>query len=142
MSVTQLFQQANALDYNLSNGMHPVSEMKGPGFFPGCIGTVKETIPLEGLSIMVVGQDFDTEANHKKIDAEKGEIGKNTTWRNLKTLLKSININQEQCFFTNAYMGLRPDSGKETTKNTGTSPAAQKVQKLLPNSVMNFLKHN
>lgn len=105
MKIKQLFEQANALEYSHSNGMHPVSEMKGPGFFPGCIGTVRNDISLKALSVMVVGQDFDTAENHKNIkDIEKGEVEKNTTWRNLKQLLKEININPEQCFFTNAIL--------------------------------------
>lgn len=140
MIVSELFQQANALDYTHSNGMHLVSQMKGPGFFPGCIGTIKKDTPLKGLSVMVVGQDFDTEANHKKIDAEKGEVEKNTTWRNLKKLLDEINIDPEQCFFTNAYMGLRPDSGNGTTKNTGTSPAAQKGAEPFAKQCYEFFK--
>lgn len=140
MLLNELFIKANALDYTHSNGMYPISTMKGPGFFPGCIGTIKKNIPLENLAIMLVGQDFDTEANHQKIDAEKGEVEKNTTWRNLKRLLDEINIDPEQCFFTNAYMGLRPNSGKETKKNTGTSPAAQKGAEAFAKECYEFFK--
>lgn len=35
---------------------------------------------------MVLGQDFETESNHKLINVDKGEIDNNTTWRNLKIL--------------------------------------------------------
>ena len=127
MNLSQLFEASKHLNYAHSNGMLPVEEMRGPGFFPGCTGTIDSRPDITGLRVMVLGQDFDTEANHKCIDKSKGEIENNKTFRNLKKLLGELDIDEKECFFTNAYMGLRPDDNKDAkTKNTGTSPAARK----------------
>ena len=127
MNLSQLFEASKHLNYAHSNGMLPVEEMRGPGFFPGCTGTIDSRQDITGLRVMVLGQDFDTEANHKRIDKSQGEIENNTTFRNLRKLLTQLDINVKDCFFTNAYMGLRPDNNKEgKTINTGTSPAAKK----------------
>lgn len=126
MNLPQLFRQSKTLNYTHSNGMIPVEEMKDPGFFPGCTGTINSRPDISGLRFMVVGQDFDTAANHQLIDPSKGEIDNNTTWRNLRKLLSELGIKETDCFFTNAYMGLQPDHNNEKTKNTGPSPAAKK----------------
>lgn len=137
--LSYLFEEAKKLDYSQSNGMVCVDRMKGPGFFPGCAGTIDNRQNISGLPEMVLGQDFDTEANHKLIDENKGEIDKNTTWRNLKLLLKDLNIDRSDCFFTNAYMGLRPSS-QEVTKNTGQSPAAKRGAGVFANECYEFFK--
>ena len=118
-----LFSEMQKLDFVQSNGMATIPEMKGPGFFPGCIGTIKHDVNIKDVDVMVLGQDFDSLENYKKIDAKKGEIENNTTWRNLKTLLDDLKIDQPNCFFTNVYMGLR----SESKKNTGASPASKKA---------------
>lgn len=125
MHVDELYNQASALDYSKANGMLSVSAMRGPGFFPGCIGTVKPVNNLDGLPIMVLGQDFDTKANHAKINELAGEIETNTTWRNLIQLFIDLKLDTGNAFFTNAYMGLRPEERTAKTKNTGQSPAAR-----------------
>ena len=51
--------------------------MKGPGFFPGCIGTINHDVNIKDVDVMVLGQDFDSLENYKKIDAKKGEIENN-----------------------------------------------------------------
>ena len=121
--VEALFNEMQKLDFTLSNGMETIPEMKGPGFFPGCIGTINDNVDIKDVDVMVLGQDFDTLENYNNIVSAKGEIEKNTTWRNLNTLLHDLNIDQANCFFTNAYMGLR----SESKKNTGASPASKKA---------------
>ena len=121
--VNNLFSEMQKLDFVQSNGMATIPEMKGPGFFPGCIGTINHDVNIKDVDVMVLGQDFDSLENYKKIDAKKGEIENNTTWRNLKTLLDDLKIDQANCFFTNVYMGLR----SENKKNTGASPASKKA---------------
>ena len=141
MSLFELFEKSKQLNYDKANGMIKVTEMKGPGFFPGCTGTIYSREDISGLSFMVLGQDFDTQANHKQINPEKGEIDKNTTWRNLRKLLKEVGINEKECFFTNAYMGLRPDNNKDAkTKNTGKSPAAKKGAEAFSDQCIEFFK--
>jgi len=116
--INQLFQKANQLNYDEDCGMVMVEKTKGPGFFPGCVGLYDIDRGNTEKLIMVVGQDFDTKENHKKL-TEEGEVNSNPTWRNLKKLLDDIHIDKNDCFFTNAYMGLR----KNALKNTGPSPA-------------------
>ncbi len=140
MHIDELFKQANALDYSKANGMLKVSAMRGPGFFPGCIGTVKSVDNLDGFPIMVLGQDFDTKANHDNIDELKGEIEKNTTWRNLLQLFKDLELETSKAFFTNAYIGLRPETGSGKTKNTGASPAARPGAEGFASACYNFFK--
>jgi hypothetical protein len=99
--------------------MIPVKEMQGPGFFPGCNGFHNHESGFADRFVMVVGQDFDTELNYKKL-GEKGEVESNATWRNLRKLLDDIGIQKHNCFFTNVYMDLRKEEiGK--LKNTGPS---------------------
>lgn len=120
--VQVLFDEMLKLDFTFSNGMKKNCEMKGPGFFPGCIGIISQNVNISEGNVMVLGQDFDTYKKHQEIKPEVGEIENNATWRNLKKLLSDINIDPTKCFFTNAYMGLR----SEGTKNTGASPASKK----------------
>ena len=141
MNLSQLFEESNLLDYDHSNGMIAVEEMRGPGFFPGCTGTIDSRQDITGLRVMVLGQDFDTASNHKLIDKSKGEIDTNTTWRNLKKLLADLKINETECFFTNAYIGLRRDNNKNAkTKNNGTSPAAKRGAENFANDCYQFFK--
>jgi len=112
-----LFEKASQLHYDEFCGMTMVKEMKGPGFFPGCNGLQDNKSDSFDRFVMVVGQDFDTEENYQNI-GEKGEVDSNTTWRNLRKLLKDIHIPENFCFFTNAYMGLRKNG-----RNIGQSPA-------------------
>ena len=121
--IKALFNEMQKLDFFHSNGMETIPKMKGPGFFPGCIGTIDDNVDIKDVDVMVLGQDFDTLANYKKIHEIEGEITKNKTWQNLKTLLGELKIDFDNCFFTNAYMGLRSDS----KKNTGASPASKKA---------------
>jgi uracil-DNA glycosylase len=115
--IETLFEKAKQLHYDECCGMKVVDKMKGSGFFPGCTGFHNNPSDIKNTFVMVVGQDFATEEYHQKI-GDKGEVDSNTTWRNLKTLLKDIRIDEDICFFTNAYIGLRKNG-----KNTGQSPA-------------------
>lgn len=134
--IKALFSEMRKLDFAHSNGMETIPEMKGSGFFPGCIGTVNDNIDIGDADVMVLGQDFDSLENYKKIDAKIGEIENNTTWCNLKTLLDDLKIHQANCFFTNAYMGLR----SESKKNTGASPASKKAAKIFGSECYLFFK--
>jgi uracil-DNA glycosylase len=118
--IEKLFKKASQLNYDNSCGMVKVDEMQGAGFFPGCYGTSDTKSNSNNKFVMVLGQDFDTYANYQRL-TKKGEVDSNTTWRNLKILLKDIHIDENICFFTNVYMGLR----KEGVKNTGPSPATK-----------------
>ena len=88
-------------------------------FFPGGKGTFGNGNIISDKDIMILGQDFDCEKN-LKISKENGkeDIVKNPTWRNLIKVLNELEISVDNCFFTNAIMGVR-----EGDKGTGKSPA-------------------
>jgi uracil-DNA glycosylase len=85
--------------------------LPGTGFFPGALG-IWNPQPTENAhrppvgGIMVVGHNFDSEAGFARSHLRPGENMRGPTWRNLLAFLRSVNIAPEQCFFTNAYVGL------------------------------------
>ncbi len=109
------------LPYELANMVEVTSKMNvsGKAFFPVGRGLWKEEDEkLLGKTVMILGQDFDNEDNIKPVLERGGEDVKiNSTWRNLRAVLKKVEIPLDQCFFTNAVMGVR----KENFKNTGPS---------------------
>jgi uracil-DNA glycosylase len=64
---------------------------------------------------MILGRDFDTKDNHCEA-VKAGEEVLTGTWTNLLELLSKAGIDPTECFYTNAYMGLRDES---STTNTG-----------------------
>ena len=94
-------------------------EIPNRAFFPGGKGTFNNDDNISGKEIMIIGQDFDSEKNHK-ISIKNGEenIVKNPTWRNLGLILKELNISPNNCFFTNVILGIRKGN-----KAIGKSPA-------------------
>lgn len=116
----RLFEAARDLPYPA--GMVPVTKrIHGLSFFPGGRGLYhvdSEPPPFPFGGVMVVGQDFDTQEGFDQSWAAKGESPTGATWRQLLSLLRSAGIAPEQCFFTNAYMGLRVNA----KSNTGVSP--------------------
>lgn len=57
---------------------------------------------------MIVGHNFDSEAGFERSFNRGGENFNGSTWRNLLTFLKQVEISPEWCFFTNAFVGLQP----------------------------------
>lgn len=112
----------------------PDIRLKGTAFFSAGDGVYKEnneTIKSH-YPIMVVGQDYDNQDNFYKVQklSNQSELdNKNTTWRNLIKILGEDVV--KKSFFTNAIMGLRVES----TKNTGVSVAFKKGNE-------NFLQEN
>ena len=78
----------------------------------------KNKFPHNG--IMVLGQDWGNEKGLEKAIKEKeGDEIKNPTWRNLFAFLDELDIKRNECFYTNAIMGVR----KGDKKPIGKSPA-------------------
>jgi hypothetical protein len=99
----------------------PNDRIEGTAFFPGGDG-LYEHKGFEKTEIMILGQDFDNEENFAKSVERKSEEG-NRTWNNLIRILTTHDVvSMEKYFFTNAIMGLRLG----TTKNTGRSKAFSK----------------
>ncbi len=105
-------------------------EIKGFSFFPGGKGTYydSEESPDKSEKIsdkeyMILGHDWGTLSYYNK-DMNKPESKKDPTdptCRNLKNLLEQVNIKPENCFFTNAILGVRKD-----IKITAKPPAFEK----------------
>ena len=66
--------------------------------------------------VMILGHNFDSEAGYRESLRTQHEL-ESQTWWNLLPLLRSVDIQPEDCFFTNAYMGLI-----EGEENTGEFP--------------------
>ena len=99
--------------------------LPGTGFFPGGSGlwnTVRDqplpAMPIGG--IMVLGHDFHSEDAFRRSLQAGTEVKLSPTWPNLLALLKDAGVDPAQCFFTNAFMGLRRGS-----QNTGRFPGAR-----------------
>jgi len=72
--------------------------------------------PLSQRPIVIVGHNWGTPRDHDWAYGERSEYEerwpeskrrKCTTWWNLLPILRGANIGPEQCYFTNAYMGLK-----------------------------------
>ena len=107
----------------------PVPKMlSGTAFFPGGAGlwlgysgswyTPSDRPDMPKGKVMILGHNFDSEEGYKETRCLEGQHELySPTWCNLLDLLRRVGIQQKDCFFTNAYMGLM--KGK---KNTGEFP--------------------
>ena len=107
-------------------GVLPVPErIRGTAFFPGGSGLwgARPDTPLPAMptgGVMILGQDFHSESGYRRSLAAGSESLSSPTWRNLLPVLTGAGIAPEQCFFTNAYMGLRAGN-----RATGRFPGAR-----------------
>jgi|SRR5579871_661730 uracil-DNA glycosylase len=97
---------------NYPNGTIKIpGRILGTAFFPGGSG-LWNTQPNHALpsmpfgGVMVIGNNFDSEAGFEYSFNHLGEDLNGATWRNLLAFLKEVKIPPEECFFTNAYVGL------------------------------------
>lgn len=91
-----------------------IPSIAGPAFFPGGTGVVLgrdvrlrrsvTTLPRGG--VMVLGHNFHNVTSYERSLAHGREDDNNPTWRNLTALLDACGLSIEQCFLTNALMGL------------------------------------
>ena len=111
------------------SGVKPVPKMlSGTAFFPGGSGlwlgysgswyTLSDRPDMPKEKVMILGHNFDSEVGYKYTESlkEQHEL-ESHTWRNLRELLRETDIQLEDCFFTNAFMGLIEGEG-----NTGEFP--------------------
>lgn len=115
--IKSLFEEAkNITSYSLADMKLIAGEITGISFFPGGKGTFDESELISDKDYMMLGQDWGTYPEFI-IDVEKGQenIRTNATWVNLLKLLKNeaLNIDPNNCFFTNAILGVR-EKGKST----------------------------
>lgn len=111
------------------------ARIAGTAFFPGGYGVwnpggLYPPPPLRVGGVMVLGQDFHSRAGFERSLGSGGEVTAGlrgtsrmvSTWRHLLPLLKEAGISPEECFFTNAYMGLRAEATA-----TGRFPGSRDV---------------
>jgi hypothetical protein len=88
----------------------------GTAFFPGgtglwrgdtCFRPVPEYFP--DSPVMVVAHNFDSIDAHDEYKRKGGEV-LSFFWSRLKDYLEQARISPDDCFFTNALMGLKPGS--------------------------------
>jgi hypothetical protein len=96
-----------------------------PSFFPGGRGYTSRFFPKS--PVMFVGHNFDTDDGFRDSVARGHEdYVKMKTWINMRgAFLPAANISEDDCFFTNFYLGAiihpEPKVGKKKSKtNTGT----------------------
>lgn len=85
--------------------------ISGTAFFPGGAGIYLErrdrsTVEFPFGGVMILGHNFDSEEGFKKSLQRGREVVTRGTWGQLLKLLKDAGIPFDQCFFTNAFMGL------------------------------------
>lgn len=120
---TALFERSK-YNHRYPPGVCKVDELiEGTSFFPGGHGLWMPngkvaTFPHTG--VMVLGHDFHSEAGYRKSLKNKQEDLDGPTWGPLIALLQDVEIPLENCFFTNAYMGLR-EGAHATGKFPGRS---------------------
>lgn len=109
------------IDYPEGEVIRVPERISGTAFFPGGYGLWQgegPDGPFPHGGVMVLGQDFHSERNYRKSYSVGHELD-TPTWKHLPEILKRASIRLEECFFTNAYMGLRTDC-----RSTGRSPGA------------------
>lgn len=101
-------------------------QVTGCAFFPVGRGLWEDgDTSLSNKKVMVLGQDFGTvqDVREKVLPQGKESVTGNPTWRNLISVLQSAGIREEDCFFTNAIMGLRLDGKNTDTPSAFKHPA-------------------
>jgi hypothetical protein len=90
----------------------PNQKITGTAFFPGGSGLYLEDVgadddvqfPFGGA--MILGHNFDSEIGFHKSFSDGKESLTSSTWGPLLRLLTGASIPPEQCFFSNAFMGM------------------------------------
>ena len=101
----------------------PVREqVNGTAFFPGGSGLYNDIPCFNIPTIFVLGQDFSTEDYYNRILDGGIRDTDCPTWVNLLKLFKQAEIDLCDCFFSNAFIGLR-----KTTSMTGPFPGYKDV---------------
>ena len=111
---TAFFPGGSGLWHTPPKEMLPSSLQDSYSFF---VNSKSPTLPKK--KIMVLGNDFGLKAWYENAFDCPYKNLKSPTWRNLLELLRRAGIKPKNCFFTNAYMGLRVAGGP-----TGPSPGA------------------
>ncbi|MGH4125930.1 MAG: uracil-DNA glycosylase family protein [Clostridium sp.] len=103
------------------NTVKPVDKMVDiTAFFPGGKGLWLEEYSEVFPSVLVLGQDFSTVKQYKRILRNEATDLECATWRNLIKFFNEAGIDLKDCFFSNVFMGLR-----DTVSMTGEFPGSK-----------------
>jgi uracil-DNA glycosylase len=100
-----------------------------PAFFPGGVGYKGDVFP--NRPILFIGHNFDSESNFKASVQRGFEGGSRAkTWPNLLAhFLPEAGVREEQCFFSNFYLGAIAEKNKSPhlskQKNIGKFPCSR-----------------
>lgn len=115
-----LFKQMSMVE-PYPNQVQPVPGMLNlTAFFPGGRGLWLEDDSTVFPDIMVIAHDFSTVEEFNKMERDNRNEINSSTWRGMIKLFEEANIDLNQCFFSNVYMGLR-----ESALSTGRFPGAK-----------------
>lgn len=117
---TTFFPRDSGLWHTPPKEMLPSTLQASYSFFVNSnfVNSKRPTMPKK--KIMVLWNDFGPKDGYKGVrNNPYGNLHSSATWRNLLELLHHAGIKPKNCFFTNAYMGLRVAGGP-----TGPSPGA------------------
>lgn len=106
--------------------MRARARIPGLAFFPGGDGLLDAEQDLPIGKVMVLGHNFDSEKGFEKSLAQGRENITSPTWRNLLDILGMAGISPSDCFFTNAYMGIK--QGNEATSKFPGAKSPQFVE--------------
>jgi hypothetical protein len=125
MVTDKLFRRLNTIVKSYPEGIVrvPDKRIKGTAFFSGGDGFLHEQKDFKKSEIMILAHDFGTVENFEESILSRREFTMpkdSPTWNNLEKILENAGqISMDNCFFTNAIMGLR----KGVKKNTGRHKA-------------------
>ena len=131
--IEYLFSARASVAPDRERAITPVPEMlSGTAFFPGGTGlwlgkSLSEAPPnlppMPIGKVMILGNDFcQSPSGHQEwLEKDPYADVNTTTWQNMRPHFSEAGIQLEDCFFTNAYMGLRPECGPFK----GPSPGAK-----------------
>lgn len=112
-----LFDNISMVEPYPDNIAPVIEKVKRTAFFPGGLGVWNNSQHNKIPNILVLGQDFSTLKEYEKIIRENSDDFSSPTWKNLINLFNQVEINLEDCFFSNVFMGLR-----KTESMTGKFP--------------------
>ncbi len=111
-TIEELFVLLDQLKSYPDGAIQMPGRIPGTAFFPGGLGlwNTQPNVPPPPVPVggsLIVGHNFDSEVGFQRSFHHAGENLNGATWRTLLAFLKQVGIPPEQCFFTNAYVGLR-----------------------------------
>ena len=102
--------QTTVTAYHADHVIAPTERIAGTSFFPGGDGLWNPTLAFPERPVMIVGHNFDGLAAYRA-SVERGcEDLSSPTWKQLQAWFDQLPLSLDQCFFTNALMGIKVGS--------------------------------